>query len=185
MSGPGRGWLSEEEWVVVFGALYSAHRLDVLSYVRSRTGSIDDADDVVASTFLVAWRRIEDVSAADRPLAWLYSVAFKTLMADQRKRGRQAGVVEKLAVEPGTVGESVEAAVLASDDVERVRVAMLTLSSRDQEILRLVAWEQLDHSEVATVLGVSSVSVRSRLHRARRRLRSAYDQAEGTPDRLP
>jgi len=184
MSGPGRGWLSEEEWVTVFEGLYSAHHGDVVSYVRRRTRSVDDADDVVASTFLVAWRRIEDVSAADWPLAWLYSVAFKTLMSDQRKRGRHVGVVEKLGVEPGTVAASVERAVLAADDVERVRVAMLTLSSRDQEILRLVGWEQLNHREIATVLGVSAVNVRSRVHRARRRLQSAFDKLEGTPDGL-
>ena len=57
-----------------FEALYAAHRAQVLRYVLRRTESADDAADVVAETFLVVWRRVDDAPVAEAHL-WVYGVA--------------------------------------------------------------------------------------------------------------
>jgi RNA polymerase sigma-70 factor (ECF subfamily) len=76
------------------------------------------------------------------------------------------------------------APILAPDD-GAIEAALAQLAPEDREVLRLSAWEELTPVEIATVLGVSQVAVRSRLHRARRRLRAALrrtrEPAQPTP----
>jgi RNA polymerase sigma-70 factor, ECF subfamily len=59
------------------------------------------------------------------------------------------------------------------------------LSDEDRELLLLISWEELSPGEAARVLGVSSLAARSRLHRARRRLRTLLEQRESAADRNP
>lgn len=161
---------------VVFEEMYRAHYRQVAVYVARRTRSTEDADDVVASTFLVAWRRIDDVASADKPLAWLYAVAYRTLLSHWRATSKTADLARKAAAESGELFESVETTVEKRDTLARVTAAMGQLSDADQELLRLIGWEQLTHAEIAAILGISRVLVRTRLHRARRRLQEAYDR---------
>jgi DNA-directed RNA polymerase specialized sigma24 family protein len=70
-----------------FEQVYALHHAGILGYVLRRTGNADDAADVIAETFLTAWRRIDDVPAAEAARPWLYGVARRVL-ANQR-RGEQ------------------------------------------------------------------------------------------------
>jgi RNA polymerase sigma-70 factor (ECF subfamily) len=124
-----------------------------------------DADDLVAEVFAVAWRRINDVPSGDQALPWLYPVAQNCLRNQARSVKRRLRLVRRMAEEP-VLGPS-------ADDDDVVLVALARLSDDDQELLRLVAWEELSYAEIAQILAVSENAVAIRVHRARGRLRHA------------
>jgi RNA polymerase sigma-70 factor (ECF subfamily) len=140
-----------------FQAIYRRYRPAVVAYARRRV-SADAVEDVVAETFLVCWRKLDRVP--EEPLAWLYAVAGKTL-ANQRRAA--ARLTTQAFVEM-----SAEPILFERDPV--LGTAFSQLRERDQEVLRLVAWEGLLLREAATVLGCSAVACRVRFHRAKRRL---------------
>jgi RNA polymerase sigma-70 factor (ECF subfamily) len=145
----------------------------LLVYARRRSDATA-ADDIVAETFLVAWRRLEDVPK-DHPLPWLYSVAHKSLGNYWRGRGRQ----ERLTSLLGSL-RAVPEYTDASRDPDPVLVALGELSQTDQEVLRLATWEELTNSEIAVVLGCSENAAALRLSRARRRLRRELTSKAGS-----
>jgi RNA polymerase sigma-70 factor (ECF subfamily) len=150
-----------------FERIFTAHYGDVLAYVRRRD-SLDVADDVVGETFLVTWRRLEDVP--EEPLAWLLSVARRVLAnqirGDRRRqalRAKAVSVESNGAMDPGQ-GES-----------DEILAALAQLPAAEREAITLVAWEGLSPSQAATVLGCSNMALRARLYRARRRLSRALN----------
>lgn len=172
--------LAPEEARSEFEKLYSATYRKVLAYARRRTPNPMDADDLVASTFLVAWRRLEEVIAADSPLAWLYGVAYRTLANQRRTAARAARLGERARLElPASQPDLAPSLAEASEALDRVLSALSSLSQRDQEILRLSAFEGLTNPEIALVLGIRPALVRSRLFRARRRLQNSYEGIGG------
>ncbi len=146
-----------------FRGVHEATYRDLLAYARRRCATHEDADDLVAEVFTVAWRRLADVPDGDAARLWLFGVARNVLL-NQRRSGRRAASF--LARYRPTA--SADAAPGAADP--RVAQAFGALSESDREILRLVAWEELTVADAATVLGVSTASAESRLRRARARL---------------
>ena len=132
-------------------------------FLARRTDSAT-ADDVLAETLLVCWRRLDDVP--DEPLPWTYGVARLCLANAERGRRRQERVAAKVAaVDPpaATVPGPGE-----RDDA--VLEALAALPDRDAELLRLWAWEQLSPTEIATALEITTNAASIRLHRARQKL---------------
>lgn len=160
-----------------FRDCYAQHFDAVLAYARRRTDQSADAGDAVAETFLVAWRRVGDIPPGDEARLWLYGVARRVL-ANQRRGGeRRHRLGERLR-------DRLAAPVVAdhADDVVRRSAlldAMQRLNPADREILALSAWEQLEPREIATVLGLSPGAVRTRLNRARTRLRDLIGDEPG------
>jgi RNA polymerase sigma-70 factor (ECF subfamily) len=144
-----------------FERLYREHATDVAAYALRRTDRAT-AEDVVAETFVVVWRRLHRVPA--EPLPWLYAVARKVLANQRRGAARRSALRRRL--ESGTADASY------SPDVV-VRDALAALPESDREILRLVAWEGLSPTDAAVVLGCSATAARLRLYRARNRLADA------------
>lgn len=145
-----------------FAALFESHFAALLAYARRRTPQLSDAEDVVAETFTVAWRRLDRLPAKpDEHLPWLYAVARRVLANQRRGTDRRLRLFERLrwAPAPGS---------FPGLDVGSV---LDTLHERDREILRLVAWESLTYAEAGVVLGISANAVAIRVHRARERLR--------------
>jgi RNA polymerase sigma-70 factor (ECF subfamily) len=148
-----------------FDALYREYYSRVLAYALRRT-TADVASDVVADTFLVAWRRLERVP--DEPLPWLLGVARKTLANSRRTARRRAALIERVAAQEGAERlVDVEADAVGATTIAE---ALERLPGRDQELLALIAWEKLSVADAATVLGLSAPTCRMRLQRARRRL---------------
>ncbi|MFI6511566.1 RNA polymerase sigma factor [Streptosporangium sp. NPDC050855] len=140
----------------------------ILGYAIRRCDCAQDAADVVAETFEIAWRRIEDLPAGGEARLWLYGVARNVLAGHRRGRLRHRS-------RHTTLDEDVVAfyARTAPSD-ERLEFTQVAdvfrgLSDDDRELLSLVAWEGLDAAEIARVLGCSRNAVRIRLHRARKR----------------
>jgi RNA polymerase sigma factor (sigma-70 family) len=162
-----------------FERLYAEHGRAVLAYAVRRATDAENAADVVADTFLVAWRRLDDVPAGEARL-WLYRVARNVLANQQRSERRRQRLGERLRQELPAALEGVGAPV---SQAGAVGAALARLGAEDQEILRLAGWEELSPGEISVVLGIGQVAVRSRLHRARRRLRAALERAPEGEDK--
>lgn len=133
------------------------------------------AEDVLAETLLVCWRRVEDLP--DLPLPWAYGVARNCLRNAERAARRQQRVAARIAAEEPPA-ESVAGPEPADDDLAE---ALAALRPEEAELLRLWAWEQLTPAEIAVVLGLSANAVSLRLHRARQKLRDRLRQDRVRP----
>jgi RNA polymerase sigma-70 factor, ECF subfamily len=149
-----------------FRAVFDRNYRALLGYALRRTDQAEDAADVVAETFLVAWRRLEDIPQGDAERPWLYGVAKRVLANHARGARRRDRLAERLRFElPAAVLEPFEAPPRGT-----LSDAFRALPDRDREILTLAAWERLDSAGAAAVVGCSPTAARIRLHRARRRL---------------
>jgi RNA polymerase sigma factor (sigma-70 family) len=170
---PARDLPGVERRELRFNRLYAEHVRSVLAYAVRRVADEQDAADVVAETFLVAWRRLDEVPAGGDACLWLYGVARRVL-ANQHRAGRRR---QRLADRLGRdLVPALQTAAGPVAEAQPIRAALSRLESRDQEILRLAAWEELTPSAIACVLGITPIAARSRLHRARNRLRAALRQ---------
>ena len=151
-----------------FEAIYREHAGSVTAYARRRLP--ERADDVLAETFLVTWRRLDDVP--DDALPWLYGVARRVVADLRRGSRRQEAVVERLAALPEEASGPVEL------DVE-LFTALAAIPERDRELLLLVYWEDLEPRRAARALGCSRATVATRLWRAHRRLRAELEGRGG------
>ncbi len=164
-----------------FEQVYAANVGPILGYLLRRTENPHDAADVLAETFLTAWRRLDDVPPGDEARLWLYGVARRVLANYHRGERRRTAANDRLRAQlaagyqpPRYPGELAE-----------IAAAFRGLPEPDRELLALVAWEGLDHGQVAAVLGCSRNAVRIRLHRARRRFADALARCEATPSPAP
>lgn len=160
-----------------FALLYERHHRRVFAYCLRRA-SADRADDAVAETFMTAWRRIDDIPEGDGALPWLLAVAFRVLGHQWRGASRRSRLAEKLAATGVVPVPAPEDYIVVNHDSEQILEALSRLKVRDQEILRLSIWEELNHAEIALILGVSEEAIRKRLSRARKSLAHEYDRLE-------
>ena len=160
-----------------FERLYRENVRAVLRFAALRIDP-ERAKDVAAETFLVAWRRLDDVPAEPRP--WLLGVARRVIAGQFRSEARRDALATRLrAVQVDGAGSADPAAALAARD-EAV-AAFAALGERDREVLQLVTWDGLSAAEAAEVLDVSRLTFTVRLHRARRRLERALEPELPSP----
>ena len=159
-----------------FELIYEANYRPVLGYVMRRTGTPDDAADVIAETFLTAWRRLEDIPAGEAARPWLFGVARRVLANQGRAERRRNALGERLRSELANARYGRE----PSAGLRDVAAAFRSLADADREILALTGWEGLDPGQIAVVLGCSRNAARIRLHRARRRFADKLHGDEAT-----
>jgi RNA polymerase sigma-70 factor (ECF subfamily) len=150
-----------------FAELYETSFSRLLGYTVRRTQTPEDAADAASETFLIAWRRLDDVPTGEPARLWLYATARRVLANQRRSSARRTRLSERLRSELDVAAEAREQ---SSEDLDLVRRAMARLRQDDRELLGLVAWEGLDPAELATVLGCSRNAAKIRTHRARKRL---------------
>jgi RNA polymerase sigma-70 factor, ECF subfamily len=167
--------LGQEMAQVRFAKLYREEGRAILEYALRRVEDREDAADVVAETFLVAWRRLGEVPIGEEARLWLYGVARLTLANLHRAERRRTRLGRRLAE---TLRTELSAHSAPAGEAAEVLRAIGELGEDDRELLLLVSWEGLSPGEAARVLGISSLAARSRLHRARRRLRHLLEERE-------
>jgi RNA polymerase sigma-70 factor (ECF subfamily) len=170
-----KGALGRELAQVRFARLYRDQGRAILAYALRRVEEPEDAADVVAETFLVAWRRLDEVPVDAGARPWLFGVARLVIANRQRAERRRTRLAARLTE---TMRTELAARPAAAGQAAEVLRAMGDLSDDDRELLLLVSWEELSPGEAAKALGVSALAARSRLHRARRRLRALLEQRE-------
>jgi RNA polymerase sigma factor (sigma-70 family) len=167
VAGAGGQYVAVEDPEKRFADLFDSHYEEVYRYVARRVPA-EGVQDVVAETFLVLWRRLDEVG--DEPVPWLLGVA-RRLAANQLRGGaRRAALVNLLQVQCAPSSDMLD------DGDTALRQALSELSERDREVLALVAWEGLDHKQAAVVMGCTTTAFTVRAHRARRRLARALER---------
>jgi len=163
-----------------FRRLFDESERDLLAYALRRVQRPEDAADVVAETFLVAWRRLDDVPPGAEARLWLYGVARRQLANQRRGQLRRSQLADRLRdALPGAIATAASAGSDAEDArVIAVRRALGRLDAADRELLALSSWEGLSPGEIAVVLDLPAVTLRSRLHRARKRLRAELSRTD-------
>lgn len=155
-----------------FEALFASYSSDIVAYCGWRASTASDAQDAVADVFLTAWRRLDELPEGDAARVWLYATARKVIANQRRSSRRRTALHQRLELEAASVQHEP-----GSQDGEHALVheALRSLAPRDRELLLLAEWEGLAPAEIAAVLGCLTVTARGRLHRARRRFRTAYE----------
>ena len=157
-----------------FRRLFAEHNRQVLAYALRRCEQRADAEDVVAGTFAVAWRRFADAPAEEFRLAWLYAIAARVL-ANQRRSAAAARCAAFAAA-------GVPAAPRRARGVRGGARGAARAAAGGPGILRLAAWEGLTNAELAVALGCSENAAAIRLHRARKRLVERLRKKSRLPD---
>ncbi|HEY7105237.1 MAG TPA: RNA polymerase sigma factor [Acidimicrobiia bacterium] len=157
-----------------FGVLFDRHARVVYRYLVRRIGP-DEADAVLGEVFRVAFEKRDtyDCTRADaRP--WLYGIATRLVAKHRRREARRLHAVARLVAQRAPAddaGARVDAAVDAAELWPRVADAITGLPEEERDALILFVWEGLSYEQVADALGVPVGTVRSRLNRARMRMR--------------
>jgi len=141
----------------------------VAAYARRHVAT-DDVHDVVAETFLQAWRRWDVVPQP--PIAWLVGTARKVIGNHLRAKGRRSALHERLVLLDAVALSAADAGLLATDRMAALE-RLAALPEEQREALLLVAWDGLTPDQAATVLGIRTGTLRVRTHRARKALESA------------
>ncbi|MFT7839261.1 sigma-70 family RNA polymerase sigma factor [Saccharothrix sp. BKS2] len=164
-----------------FGLLFERHVEAVWNYSYRLTGSWEQAQDITSATFLTAWRtRADTALVRESALPILYTMAGNLARTRHRGRARRTRLLRKLAA-PTDVPDHADAVVHRLDDRERLRRVVeeiRRLPRGQRQAAELCLLGELPVPEAARHLGVSEVTVRSNLSRARARLRGS---AEDTP----
>ena len=165
----------------IFTIVFERYYRPVYRYLSRRVGPTL-ADDLAAETFTRAFeRRSAYDTAAERALPWLLGIAVNLLAHHHRSEGRQFRALAGIAGS-GANDDSAEGAAgrldAANSRAGLVR-ALEQLDDYDREALLLYAWGELTYAEIAGVLGIPIGTVRSRLNRARRKLRDELDSWPG------
>jgi len=152
-----------------FEELFGAYGADIVDYCGWRAGCVSDAQDAVAEVFLTAWRRLDEVPRGDAARVWLYATARRVIANQRRSTRRGAALVERMAITtaPDPQGDP---------EASLVHEALRQLNAIDREVLLLSEWEGLSPAQIASVLHCPKVTARGRLHRARRRFRSTFEE---------
>ncbi len=152
-----------------FENVYRETRVRVLGYLLRRTENREDAADLLADVYLIAWRRIRDVPNGEEARLWLFGVARRVLANHHRKKRSETGLASALQANLRLI-EVHSCAPDVDLSAEAVLTILAALDERDRELLMLNVWEELSPSQIAKVVGRPASLVRVQLHRARRRL---------------
>jgi RNA polymerase sigma-70 factor (ECF subfamily) len=152
---------------VRFSDLYRDHARELLGYALRRSADPNDAADAVAETFLIAWRRLGEVPLDGEARLWLYGTARHVLANQDRGARRRDRLTERLRDELRR-----QLPVHQTQEGSAFLEALAELGEADRELLTLIGWEELTPTQAAQALGISALAARTRLHRARRRLRA-------------
>lgn len=169
-----------------FGAIFEGHHHDIWRYL-ARAGGRDAADDLAGEVFVIAFAQRGRYDASKGSVrGWLYGIARNLLRTYCRSKVRRTRALGRAAAQrsnavPST--EAVEDALAGTQEVLRIRRAVMCLSEAHGEVLMLFVWEGLSYEEIAVVLSVEVGTVRSRLARARTALRCLTVEPEEPTDR--
>jgi RNA polymerase sigma factor (sigma-70 family) len=158
-----------------FSALFARHYPAVWRFVARRAWP-DAVDDVVAETFLAAWRRYDDLPGDALP--WLLNAAGKCLANHRRAATRAESLKARLAAQSTPIRADATA-----QSFERTALvnAFASLPDTERALLMLTDWDDLPARRAARALGISPATASARIYRARRKLRAALAAELGHP----
>jgi RNA polymerase sigma factor (sigma-70 family) len=167
-----------------FATLFDRHATVIRHYLARRVGP-QPAEDLTGETFLIAFSRREDYDLAHQnALPWLYGIASNLVRQRRRAEVRQLRALARTGVDDVLAdhAESVSAKVTAQASTRVLAGALARLTAGERDVLLLMAWAGLSYDELAAALDIPLGTVRSRLHRARTKVRAALTNLEENSD---
>jgi len=155
-----------------FAAIFDRHAAVLLRFLVRRVGP-DAAEGLVGESFRIAFERRAGYDCT-RPSArpWLYGIATNVLARHRRAEARRLAALDRLPRPPAdALDDQVVEQIDARELLPRVAATIAALPPGERDALLLYAWEDLGYDDIAAALGIPLGTVRSRLNRARRRLR--------------
>jgi RNA polymerase sigma-70 factor (ECF subfamily) len=162
-----------------FGELFERHAEAVWNHAYRLTASWSQAEDLTSSTFLVAWRKCAQIRLVrDSALPWLYTVAGNLARDEHRGRTRFLRALRRVPDTSVTADHADDVARRVDGDARMARVlaAVRSLPHAERQAVELCLLGELSTADAAELLGVAEVSVRSRISRARARLRATLEE---------
>jgi RNA polymerase sigma factor (sigma-70 family) len=158
-----------------FGELFERHADRIFRHCRYQVDSVEEAEDLVMVVFAEAWRRRNDVAfdTGRSVLPWLLAVANNAIRNRRRSIRRHKNLLAKLPpleIEEDH-SERVAEQVDTASDGQHVLKAFRQLRATEQDVLVLCIWQGASYEDAALALGIPAGTVKSRLSRARQRLR--------------
>ena len=173
-----------------FADIFDRHYAAVFRFAERRVGR-DQASEVAAETLARAFAKRGSFRLdAAGALPWLLGIASKLILHERRRFVRYLAAVERASAElqtadpEGDLGAA-DRRLDAPGDWARMRAALLQLADTDRELLLLITWDELSYEDAAAVLGLPIGTVRSKLHRAKARLRELLEPSGRTRDDRP
>lgn len=162
-----------------FESIYEEHRPRVLAYCMRRTRSADAAD-ACSETFLVAWRRLDDIPPPPETLPYLYGIAGRVLSNQLRALHRRSRLDAKLANLGFAPPADPAVVVFQSSRDQEVVAAVGKLKPKDREIVMLYTWEDLPRDAIAEMMGMTRAAIDQRIHRSYQRLARILEPTRDT-----
>ena len=166
-----------------FGILFERHARSVYNYCFRRTGSWTRAEDLTSVVFLECWRRRDVSLEGGKVLPWLFGIATNVCRNQRRSLARHQAALRRLPL-PESTSEFADETLERLEDERRMRAVLSFVSrlpKREQDVLALCVWSGLSYADAAAALQIPVGTVRSRLARARARLRARLG-ADGAVD---
>jgi len=160
----------------------ATHRQALLRYALRRLDDHSGAEDLVAETFVVAWRRFDEIPPRDQELFWLYGIAGRVLANALRGRQRSMRLEMRLAFERERDHDTQR---YSEEDIKQLMDALGQLGPEERELLQLTYWERLSYREIGLVLGCSEKAAGIRISRARQHLRQLLNETSSTASITP
>lgn len=166
-----------------FEALLGRHEARVLRLVRLLGIPLQDRDDVAQEVFVRVFRHLARFRGGGSFSGWLYRITVNAAHDHRVRHGRRRAV-ERVESEVGSFEEPVDPGPTPADDADRdaalrqLERALGLLSERERAVFVLCRVEEVETRDVAKILGISRITVRRHLGRARERLRRAMAEAE-------
>jgi RNA polymerase sigma factor (sigma-70 family) len=164
----------------VFAEIYDRHAGAIVRFLVRRVGG--DGDELLGEVFRIAFERRAsfDTGRADAA-PWLYGIATNLVAKHRRSAARRARALARVDRDrPDDEVERIVAMIDADRRWPEVSALIAALPAGEREVVLLYAWEDLSYEEIAVTLEIPVGTVRSRLNRARRRLREpAPDTGKG------
>jgi RNA polymerase sigma-70 factor (ECF subfamily) len=167
-----------------FALLFQRHAKAIYNYCFRRVGSWAVAEDMVSIVFMEAWRRRDKALPPDKVLPWLYGIATNVARNQRRSERRFSAALSRVP-DPQLEPNFAELADVRLDDERQMKEVLALISQlprREQDVFVLCAWSELSYEDAALALAIPVGTVRSRLSRARKRLREldpAFGHEEG------
>ena len=163
-----------------FELLYLRYADRLYRYVAGLTGSTTLADDIVSDTMIAAFEHLAQFDPARGTFAgWLFTIARRRVADDQRRLGRLRRAFSRHGPEP-VAEDDILSGIIRTEEAAHLRAAMLRVPRNDRDVLLLRYVVGLSGPEIAEVLGISSGAMRTRLHRAMRRLANELGERDAS-----
>lgn len=170
-----------------FGTLFERHANAIYNYCFRRIGDWATAEDLLSIVFLEAWRRRSKELPPHKVLPWLYGIATNVIRNQQRSQRRHAAALRRMPAPRAdpSFAELADAHLDDEREMKHVLALVRQLPKQEQDVFALCAWSELSYEDAAIALDVPVGTVRSRLSRARARLRELGPAFGHEPDDTP